>query len=94
VEYEISGVNQVQTNPQAGLTFASGLRSFLRQDPNIIMVGEIRDKETAGIAINAAMTGHLVLSTLHANNAATTLPRLSQMDIEPYLIASTINLII
>ena len=94
VEYDMEGISQIQVNPRTDLTFANGLRSIVRQDPNIIMVGEIRDKETAGIAINAAMTGHLVLSTLHANDAATTLPRLSQMEIEPYLIASTINLII
>ncbi len=90
VEYQISGVNQVQVNPQAGLTFASGLRSFLRQDPNIIMVGEIRDEETAGLAIQAALTGHLVLSTLHTNSAAGALPRLLDMKAEPYLLASSI----
>lgn len=94
VEYDIEGISQIQVNEQTNLTFANGLRSIVRQDPNIIMVGEIRDKETAAIAINAAMTGHLVLSTLHANDSATTLPRLSQMSIEPYLISSTINLII
>jgi len=94
VEYDIQGVSQIQVNPRTNLTFANGLRSIVRQDPDIIMVGEIRDKETAGIGINAAMTGHLVLSTLHANDAATTLPRLNQMEIEPYLIASTVNLII
>lgn len=94
VEYDIQGVNQIQVNPRTNLTFASGLRSILRQDPDIIMVGEIRDRETAGIAINAAMTGHLVLSTLHANDAATTLPRLLDMGIEPFLVASTVNLII
>ena len=90
VEYQIAGVNQVQVNPQAGLTFASGLRSFLRQDPNIIMVGEIRDEETAGLAIQAALTGHLVLSTLHTNSAAGALPRLLDMKAEPYLLASSI----
>ncbi|TSC93148.1 MAG: Type II secretion system protein E [Candidatus Berkelbacteria bacterium Athens1014_28] len=94
VEYDMEGVSQIQVNPKTDLTFANGLRSIVRQDPDIIMVGEIRDKETAGIAVNAAMTGHLVLTTLHANDAATTLPRLNQMDIEPYLIASTINLIV
>ncbi len=92
VEYDIEGVNQIQVNPKTNLTFADGLRSILRQDPDIIMVGEIRDQETAGIAINAAMTGHLVLSTLHTNDAATTLPRLLEMKIEPFLIASTINI--
>ncbi len=94
VEYDMEGISQIQVNEKTDLTFANGLRSLVRQDPDIIMVGEIRDQETAGIAINAAMTGHLVLSTLHANDAATTLPRLNQMEIEPYLIASTINLII
>jgi len=90
VEYEIPGVNQVQVNPQAGLTFASGLRSFLRQDPNIIMVGEIRDVETAELAVQAALTGHLVFSTLHTNSAAGALPRLLDMKAEPYLLASSI----
>ena len=94
VEYEISGVNQIQVNPKTNLTFAAGLRSILRQDPNIIFVGEIRDSETAGIAVNSATTGHLVLSTLHTNDAATTLPRLLDMEIEPYLVASTVNVII
>jgi type IV pilus assembly protein PilB len=94
VEYRIKGVNQIQVNPKTGLTFASGLRSILRQDPNIVFVGEIRDNETAGIAINAALTGHLVLSTLHTNDAATTLPRLTDMKIEPFLVASTINVIV
>ena len=94
VEYEIEGINQIQVNPLTNLNFASGLKSILRQDPNIILVGEIRDQETAGIALNAAMTGHLVLSTLHTNDAATTIPRLLDMKVEPYLIASTINLII
>lgn len=90
VEYEIAGVNQVQTNPAAGLTFASGLRSFLRQDPDIVMVGEIRDVETAGLAIQAALTGHLVFSTLHTNNAAGAMPRLLDMKAEPYLLASSL----
>jgi len=94
VEYAVSGLKQIQVNPQAGLTFASGLRSVLRQDPNIIMVGEIRDAETAGIAVNTALTGHLLLSTLHTNDTSTTLPRLLDMGIEPYLIASTVNLAI
>lgn len=91
VEYEIPGVNQVQIHPQAGLTFASGLRSFLRQDPNVIMVGEVRDTETAGLAIQASLTGHLVFSTLHTNDAAGALPRLLEMKAEPFLLASTIN---
>ena len=91
VEYKIPGVNQTQTNSKAGMTFANGLRALLRQDPNIIMVGEIRDSETAGLGIQAALTGHLVLSTLHTNNAATSLPRLLDMGIEPFLIASTIK---
>lgn len=94
VEYEISGINQIQANPKSNLTFANGLKSILRQDPNVIFVGEIRDNETADIAVNAATTGHLVLSTLHTNDAATTLPRLLDMGIEPYLVASTVNLII
>ncbi len=94
IEYRMPGVNQSQVNPKIGYTFAAGLRSFLRQDPNIIMVGEIRDNETADIAVNAAMTGHLVLSTLHTNDAATALPRLDDMKIEPFLIASTVNIII
>ncbi len=92
VEYEIPGVNQVQTNPQAGLTFASGLRAFLRQDPNIIMVGEIRDSETAELAIQASLTGHLVFSTLHTSSAAGALPRLIDMGAEPFLLASSITL--
>lgn len=94
VEYDLEGVNQIQVNPLTNLTFAKGLRSLLRQDPDIMMVGEIRDKETASIAINSAMTGHLVLSTLHTNDAATALPRLMDMKIEPFLIASTVNVII
>ncbi len=94
VEYDIEGISQIQVNPKTGLTFAKGLRSIVRQDPDIIMVGEIRDKETAGIAINSALTGHLVLSTLHTNDAATTLPRLIDMGAEPYLISSTVNIII
>ncbi len=94
VEYAVEGVSQIQVNPQTNLTFAKGLRAIVRQDPDIIFVGEIRDEETAGIAVNSAMTGHLVLSTLHTNDAATTLPRLLDMDIEPFLIASTINVIV
>ncbi len=94
IEYSIEGVSQIQVNPRAGLTFATGLRSIVRQDPDIVMVGEIRDEETAGIAVNAALTGHLVLSTLHTNDAATTLPRLSDMKVEPFLIASTVDTII
>lgn len=92
VEYDIEGVTQIQVNPKANLTFANGLRSIVRQDPNVIMVGEIRDQETADIAVNSALTGHLVLSTLHTNDAATTLPRLLDMGIEPFLVASTINI--
>lgn len=94
VEYDIEGINQIQVNPKTNLTFAEGLRSILRQDPDIIYVGEIRDNETADIAINSAMTGHLVLSTLHTNDAATALPRLIDMEIEPFLVASTVNTII
>ena len=94
IEYSIEGIDQIQVNARTGLTFAQGLRFILRQDPNIIMVGEIRDDETASIAVNAAMTGHLVLSTLHTNDAATTLPRLLDMGVEPFLIASTINIAI
>ena len=94
VEYKIPGVNQTQTNSKAGMTFASGLRALLRQDPNIIMVGEIRDGETANLGVQAALTGHLVFSTLHTNNAATTLPRLLDMDIEPFLIASTVKAVV
>ncbi len=94
VEYRIKGINQIQVNPKANLTFAAGLRSILRQDPNVVFVGEIRDMETASIAVNAALTGHLVLSTLHTNDAATALPRLIDMKIEPFLVASTVNLII
>lgn len=94
VEYRIQGVNQTQVNPKVGMTFATGLRSLLRQDPDVIMVGEIRDIDTAKIAVHAALTGHLVLSTLHTNNASGTLPRLLDMDIEPFLISSTINCVI
>lgn len=94
VEYRIPGVNQTQVNPVAGMTFTNGLRALLRQDPNIIMVGEIRDGETAELGVQAALTGHLVFSTLHTNNAATCLPRLLDMKIEPFLIASTVRLVI
>ena len=91
VEYEVIGLNQVQVNPTAGLTFASGLRSFLRQDPNIILVGEIRDSETTNLAVQAALTGHLVFSTLHTNNASTSIPRLLDLGAEPFLIASVLT---
>lgn len=94
IEYSLEGVDQIQVNTRTGLTFASGLRSILRQDPNIIMVGEIRDEETASIATNAALTGHKLLSTIHTNDAATTLPRLLDMGIEPFLVASTVNVAI
>ena len=94
VEYRIPGVNQTQVNPIAGMSFANGLRSLLRQDPNIIMVGEIRDSETADLAVQAALTGHLVFSTLHTSDAATSLPRLLDMNIEPFLIATTIRVVI
>lgn len=94
VEYRIQGVNQTQVNPLANMTFANGLRSLLRQDPNVIMVGEIRDGETADLAVQAALTGHLVFSTLHTNNAATCLPRLLDMGVEPFLIASTIRVVV
>jgi len=94
VEYEVEGVSQIQVNSETNLTFAAGLRSILRQDPNIMLVGEIRDQETANIATGAAMTGHLVLSTIHANNAATAIPRLIDMGVEPFLLASTVNVIV
>lgn len=94
IEYQMPGVNQVQINPQAGLTFASGLRSFLRQDPNIIMVGEVRDEETAELAIQASLTGHLVFSTLHTNSASGALPRLIDMKSEPFLLASSMTAIV
>ncbi len=94
VEYRIVGTNQTQVNPKAGMTFINGLRALLRQDPNIIMVGEIRDGETADLAVQAALTGHLVFSTLHTNNAATCLPRLLDMGIEPFLIASTVRAVV
>ncbi len=94
IEYKIAGVNQVQINPQVGLTFASGLRAFLRQDPNIILVGEIRDQETADLAIQASLTGHLVFSTLHTNNSSGALPRLLDMGAEPYLLTSSMTAIV
>ena len=94
VEYKMDGVNQIQVNVDAGLTFAAGLRSILRQDPDVVMVGEIRDSETANLAVQAALTGHLVLSTLHTNSAAGILPRLLDMGIEPFLLASTLNTVI
>jgi len=94
VEYKIQGANQTQVNPVAGMTFVAGLRALLRQDPNIIMVGEIRDAETANLGVQAALTGHLVFSTLHTNNAATCLPRLLDMGVEPFLIASTVRAVI
>lgn len=94
VEYKIDGINQIQANPQTNLTFAKGLRAVARQDPNIILVGEIRDLETADIAVNAALTGHLLLSTFHANNAATAIPRFIDMGIEPFLVSSTLELVI
>ncbi|MDF1498119.1 MAG: GspE/PulE family protein [Patescibacteria group bacterium] len=94
IEYDIPRINQTQVNPKTGITFAEGLRSFLRQNPNIIMVGEIRDKETLEMAIHASLTGHLVLSTLHTNNAALAIPRLIDMGAEPFLISSTLNIII
>ncbi|HEX9679123.1 MAG TPA: GspE/PulE family protein [Candidatus Saccharimonadales bacterium] len=94
VEYKMSGVNQIQVNSDVGLTFASGLRAILRQDPDVVLVGEIRDKETAQLAVQAALTGHLVFSTLHTNSASGVLPRLLDMGIEPFLIASTVNTVI
>jgi type IV pilus assembly protein PilB len=94
VERKIDGVNQIQVNHEVGLTFANGLRSILRQDPDVVLVGEIRDRETATLAVQAALTGHLVLSTLHTNSAAGVLPRLLDMGIEPFLIASTVNTVI
>jgi type IV pilus assembly protein PilB len=94
VEYDIEGVNQIQVNPKSDLTFATGLRSIVRQDPDIIMVGEIRDEVTAKIAVNSALTGHLVLSTLHTNDSATALPRLLDMGVQHFLVASTINIVV
>ncbi|HNP74885.1 MAG TPA: GspE/PulE family protein [bacterium] len=94
VEYKITGVNQIQVNQRTNLTFAKGLRSIVRQDPDIILVGEIRDEETAEIAVNASLTGHLLLSTFHANDAPTAIPRLLDMEIEPFLLASTLELVV
>lgn len=94
IEFAVNDIEQIQVNSRTGITFATGLRSILRQDPDIIMVGEIRDPETASIAVNTALTGHLLLSTLHTNDAATTLPRLMEMKVEPYLVASTVNIAI
>src|SRR5205814_8548086 len=94
VEYRLPVINQVQINPKAGLTFASALRSILRADPDIVLVGEIRDRETAIIAIEAALTGHLVLSTLHTNDAASTPTRLAEMGIEPFLVSSALDCVV
>jgi len=94
IEYRLEGINQIQVNPKTNLTFADGLRSLLRQDPDIVMVGEIRDEETAGIAINAALTGHLVLATLHTNDASSTLPRMLEIGIEAFLLGATIQMVI
>ncbi|MEO8637472.1 MAG: GspE/PulE family protein [Candidatus Taylorbacteria bacterium] len=94
IEYAVEGIEQIQVNHKSGLTFANGLRSVLRQDPNVIMVGEIRDSETASLAVNTSLTGHLLLSTLHTNDAATILPRLLDMKIDSYLVASTVNIAI
>jgi type IV pilus assembly protein PilB len=94
VEYQITGVNQIEVNPKAGLTFARGLRTLLRSDPDVVLVGEVRDEETARIAIQAAMTGHLVLTTLHTHNAASSIARLKDMGVEPSLLATAINCIV
>ncbi|MDD5639501.1 MAG: ATPase, T2SS/T4P/T4SS family, partial [Candidatus Pacebacteria bacterium] len=94
VEYKIAGINQIQVSERTNLTFANGLRSIIRQDPDIILVGEIRDKETAEISVNSALTGHLLLSTFHANDAATALPRLLDIGIEPFLLSSTLEVIV
>ena len=94
IEYQMQRINQTQVRPDIGFTFATGLRSLIRQDPDIIMVGEIRDRETAALAINAALTGHLVLSTLHTNSAAGAVPRLLDMGVEPFLLASTLQVVI
>src|SRR5881396_1724103 len=94
VEYRLAGVNQMQVNPKAGLTFASALRSILRADPDIVLIGEIRDKETATIAIEAALTGHLVLSSLHTNDAPSAISRLVEMDVETFLVASAIDAVV
>ena len=94
VEYRLDGVNQIQVNPKAGLTFASALRSILRADPDIVLIGEIRDKETATIAVEAALTGHLVLSSLHTNDAASAITRLTEMEVETFLVASAIDCVV
>lgn len=94
IEYRLEGINQIQVNPKSNLTFAAGLRSLLRQDPDVVMVGEIRDEETAGIAINAALTGHLVLATLHTNDASSTMPRMLEMGVEAFLLGATVQLIV
>jgi type IV pilus assembly protein PilB len=94
IEYRLEGINQIQVNPKTNLTFANGLRSLLRQDPDVVMIGEIRDEETAGIAINAALTGHLVLATLHTNDAASTLPRMLEMGVASFLLAATAKLVV
>src|SRR5690606_21455610 len=94
VEYRMPGITQVQVNPKAGLTFASALRSILRSDPDIVLVGEIRDQETAQIAVEASLTGHLVLSTLHTNNAPAAITRLIEMDIEPFLVGSALDCVV
>jgi general secretion pathway protein E len=94
IEYRLAGVNQTQVNPQIGLTFAAALRSFLRQDPDVMMVGEIRDLETAQVAVQAALTGHTILSTVHTNSAAATVTRLLDMGVEPFLITSTLNAVL
>ncbi len=94
IEYNMKYINQTQINPQAGVTFASGLRAILRQDPNIVMVGEIRDAETAGISVQAALTGHLLMSSLHTNDAATAIPRLFDLEVPPFLVSSVLNLVI
>ncbi len=93
VEYQVEGINQVQVNPKSGLTFSAALRSILRQDPDVVMVGEIRDTETIEIAIKAALTGHLVLSTLHTNDAASTLTRMMDMGVDPFMVASATLLV-
>src|SRR5207248_3536578 len=94
VEYQVKGVTQVQVNPKSGLTFANGLRSMMRADPDILMVGEIRDRETAQIAVEGALTGHMVLSTLHTNDAPSAITRLIEMGIEPFLIASAVDCVV
>jgi type IV pilus assembly protein PilB len=94
IEYQVPRINQTQVKPEIGFSFANGLRSLVRQDPDIIMVGEIRDNETASLAVNAALTGHVVLSTLHTNSAAGAIPRLMDMKIEPFLLVSTINVVL